>query len=68
MFPSVGVVFNFIHQHLKSFQSTCLLASFGRFIPRYFILFDVMANEIVSLISLSDILLVVCISAQISVC
>ena len=35
------------------------LASLGRFIPRYFILFDVMVNGIVSLISLSDLLLLV---------
>ena len=33
--------------------------SLGRFIPRYFILFDVMINGIVSLISLSDSLLLV---------
>ena len=32
-------------------------ASLGRLIPRYFIAFDVMANGVVSLISLSDILL-----------
>ena len=29
--------------------------SLGRFIPRYFILFDSMVNGIVSLISLSDL-------------
>ena len=34
-------------------------ASLGRFIPRYFILFDVMVNGIVFLISLSDLLLLV---------
>ena len=34
-------------------------ASLGRFIPRYFILFDVMVNGIVSLISLSDTSLLV---------
>ena len=33
--------------------------SLGRFIPRYFILFDVMVNGIVSLISISDLLLLV---------
>ena len=34
-------------------------ASLGRFIPRYFTLFDVMVNGIVSLISLFDLSLVV---------
>ena len=34
-------------------------ASLGRFIPRYFILFDVMVNGIVSLVSLSDLSLLV---------
>ena len=33
--------------------------SLNRFIPRYFILFDVMVNGVVSLISLSDLSLVV---------
>ena len=33
--------------------------SLGRFIPKYFILFDAMVNGIVSLISLSDLLLLV---------
>ena len=38
------------------FQSKNMVyLSIGRFIPRYFILFDSMANEIVSLISLSDL-------------
>ena len=36
-----------------------VFASLGRFIPRYFVLFDVMVNGIVSLISLSDLLLLV---------
>ena len=34
-------------------------ASLGRLIPRYFTLFDMMVNGIVSLLSLSDVLLVV---------
>ena len=34
-------------------------ASLGRFIPRYFILFEVMVNGIVTLISLSDLSLLV---------
>ena len=33
--------------------------SFGRFIPRYFVLFDAMENGIVSIIFLSDLLLLV---------
>ena len=42
-----------------SVRSTGLFASLGRFIPRYFILSDEMVNGIVSLISLSDLLLLV---------
>ena len=42
-----------------SFLSTGLFASVGRFIPRYFILFVVMVNGIASLISLSDLSLLV---------
>uniref|UniRef100_A0A8D1XUG3 Uncharacterized protein n=1 Tax=Sus scrofa TaxID=9823 RepID=A0A8D1XUG3_PIG len=38
-----------------SFQSIGLLPLLGRFIPRYFFLFDAMVNWMVSLISLSDI-------------
>ena len=34
-------------------SSNCCFVSLGRFIPKYFILFVVMVNEIVSLISLS---------------
>ena len=37
-----------------------MFTSLGTFIPRYFILFDRMINEIVSLISLCDLLLLVC--------
>ena len=33
------VIFDFFQQHL-SFKSTGLFVSLGRFIPRYFILFD----------------------------
>ena len=36
-----------------------VFASFGKFIARYFIIFGVMVNGIVSLISLSAILLLV---------
>ena len=36
----------------------------GRFIPRYFILFVVVVNGIVSLISLSDFSLLVCRNAS----
>ena len=38
--------------HVCSYRS---FASLGRFISRYFILFDAMVNGIVSLISLSDL-------------
>ena len=41
-----------------SFQSTGLL-SLGKFIPKYFIIIDVMVNGIVSLISYSNLLLLV---------
>ena len=40
-----------------SFQSTGIFAFSGRFTPGHFILFDIMVSRIVSLISLSDILL-----------
>ena len=40
-----------------SFWSTGLSPPLSRFIPRYFILFDMMVNGSVSLISISDILL-----------
>ena len=42
-----------------SFSEYRALVSLGRFIPRYFILFVAMMNEIVSLISLSDFSLLV---------
>ena len=43
-------MFDFFHQCLIVFG---VFSSLGRFIPRYFILFDVMVNGIASLISLS---------------
>ena len=57
IFPSVRV-FDFFPQQPLVFrvQVFCLL---GRFIPRCFILFDVMINGRVSLISLSDLSLLV---------
>ena len=42
-----------------SFLSNRSFASLVRFIPMYFVLFDVIVNEIVFLISLSDFLLLV---------
>ena len=48
----------FLSSASYSFLSTGLLPPF-RFMPRYFILFDVMVNGIVFLISLSDTLLLV---------
>ena len=42
-----------------NFLSTGFFASLDRFIPKYFILYDVMVNGVVSLISLSDISLLV---------
>ena len=56
IFPSVCIIFYFFHQHLIVF-GVQVFASFGRFIPTYFIPFDVMVNEIVALISSSDLLL-----------
>ena len=51
-FSIVCIVFDFLHQCRIVF---CIqvFVSLGRFIPRYFILFDVMVNGIVSLISVS---------------
>ena len=46
-------IFFFSVLHYKPF------ASLGVFIPNYFIIFDVMVNGIISLISLSDIFLLV---------
>ena len=45
---------------ILQFSESRSLASLGRFIPRYFILFNVMVNGIVSLISLSNLLLIAC--------
>ena len=42
-------------------QVFCFL---GRFIPRHLIVFDAMINRIVSLVSLSDLLLLVCRNAK----
>ena len=46
---------------------TLSFTSLGRFIPRYFILFDVKANEIISLIYLSDLSLLMYRNAEISI-
>ena len=43
----------FLHQRLKVLEYRSF-ASLGRFISRYLILFDMMINRIISLISLSD--------------
>ena len=56
IFPFVCVILYFFHECLNSLWSTGL----GLFIPRYFILFDVMVNGIVFLISLSDLSFLVC--------
>ena len=47
-------MFDFFHQCLIVFRVQ-VFVSLGRFIPRYCILFDVIENRIVSLISLSDL-------------
>ena len=52
IFPSVCVVFDFIS--ILEFSEGRSFFSLGKFIPRYFILFDVMVNSIASLIYLSD--------------
>ena len=48
----------FFHEHLIVFEVQ-VFVSLGMFIPRYFIVFDEMANRIASSISLSDIQLLV---------
>ena len=53
VWPSISFTNNLQFLEYRSF------VSLGRFIPRYFILFDAMVNGIVSLISLSDLLLLV---------
>ena len=59
IFSFICVMFYFFQPHfiVSEYRS---FASLGRFIPRYFILFDGMVNRIISLISLSDLLLLVC--------
>ena len=52
----------------SSFSEYRSFASLGRFFPRYFTLFDVRVNWIVSLISLSDLSLLVYRMQGISVC
>ena len=60
-----GIFFHLFVSSLISFISVLWFSehrsfySLGRFIPKYFILFDAMVNEIVSLISLSDLSLLV---------
>ena len=62
--PSVYVIFDFFHQHLIVFLSTDPFVSLGRFISRYFIIFVVMVNKIVSSIFLSDLLFLLFINAR----
>ena len=54
VFTPICVFFDFFHQCLILFRVQ-VIVPLGRFIPGYFIHFDVMINGIVSLISLSDI-------------
>ena len=57
IFPSVCVIFDFSHTlYFSEYRS---FASLGRLIPRYFILFDVRVNGIISLISLAHLSLLV---------
>ena len=53
MYLSVCVIVQYFHQRLRVFSEQRLFASSGRFMPGFFFFFDVMANRIVSLISLS---------------
>ena len=48
------------------FSEYSSFASLGKFIFRYIILFDTMVNEVVPLISLSDLLLLVYRNARVS--
>ena len=50
--PSICVIFYFFHQCFILFYIK-VFCSLGKFIPKYFILFVAIVNEIVSLISLS---------------
>ena len=58
-----SVSYSFWSTGLIVFGVQCLIVFgvqvLGKFTPRYFILFDVMVNVIVSLLSLSDLLLLV---------
>ena len=60
-----GISLHLLVSSLISFNSVLQFSeyrsfvSFGRFIPRYFVLFDAMENGIVSIIFLSDLLLLV---------
>ena len=45
--------------NVLQFSEYRAFVSLGRFIPKYFIIFDVMVNEVVSLMSLSDLSLLV---------
>ena len=58
MFSFVCVISDFVYQYLivSEYWSS---ASLGRSIPRYFILFDVLVSGIVSLMSISDLSLLV---------
>ena len=57
IFPSMSSSISFVSfLYLSEYRSS---ASLDRFIPRYFILFDVRVNGMVSLISLSDLSLLV---------
>ena len=56
IFPLVCVAFNFFHQHLIDLRVQIFYLL--RFIPRYFIPFDAIANAIVFLTSISASLLV----------
>ena len=58
------VSFSFCFMNILQFLEYRSFVSLGSFIPRYFILFDVMVSGIVYLISLSDHLLLVYKNAQ----
>lgn len=57
IYLSICIIFNFFP--ILEFSEYRYFASLGRFIPRCFIIFDMMVNETVSLISHSDLLLLV---------
>ena len=58
IYISVSVVLDFLYQYLIVFVVQ-IFHLLGRFIPRFFTLFDAMINDIVSLISLSVLSLLV---------